>query len=158
MKQEVFQKSLDRLIYLISFLPGLFLLFLYRAGIHFNLYPNYLSLIEYSKLQSLATAIASYAVTSMGFIVAVAALGVALPQTKKVHMYFGYGFFDIYIKLVKIDVFYLFINLILSIYILISQCGFQVILPLILILFINSLVINFISIIILLNLLHHGNN
>lgn len=135
-----------------SIAPGLFLLFIYKAATGIPC----LSWLSFSLIRGknvIAPIIAGYAITSLGFILAIVAFSVTLPDGYKVRRYKGWGYYDVYLQMVKIDIICLGFTLLLSILLLSTFKYPKYILYATMVLFVDTLIMNSLAIYILINLM-----
>lgn len=152
MTREERVNFVKKMLWPLSIAPGLIMLCLYKA---ITSLPPFSS-ISFSLIKSkdtLSPIIAGYAITSLAFILAIIAFSTTLPKNYKVRRYNGWGFYDAYIKMVKIDILYLMITMILSILLLSNFAYPHYILNATMVLFVNTLIMSCLSIHILLNLM-----
>ena len=145
-------RYIRRVLWFFTLIPGIVMLLFYKIILTI---PT-LSCLSFSLIKAkdiLSPIIASYAITSLGFIGAVVAFSVTLPQNYKVKRYKGMGQFNNYLLMVKIDIVYLIIDLVLSILLLANSQYAHYILNAMMVFFVDTLLISFLSVYILINLM-----
>lgn len=142
---------LKRCVYAGAFFPGIIVYILYCTINYFTKYYFVFSLFK--ARVTLASIVSAYSFTAMGFLGAIVAIALAVPDTYKLKKFKSEGLFDVYLLIIKCAFVCLLFSFLSSLLLLSSSPLVRYILTIMLVFVVNSMFLIAVSILILLCLL-----